>query len=141
MRGNGGAEDILRRHVVERRRLATLHSATLDEEPHPSMPSMSRAQFIASCSLVRGIEEWFLDIVEEWACESDGATWIADAVHLPSGVVNIPIEQEAIRLTLTQAARRKGCTLTYRELQRVYRQAIATIVDNLLAQAGRSEPL
>lgn len=139
MRGNGGAEEILRRHVIERRRLASLHSATLDEDPHPSMPAMSRAQFIESCLLVRGIEEWFLDILEEWGCESNGATWIADAVHLPSGVVNIPIEQEAIKLTLTQAARRKGCKLSHRELQRLYRQAVAIIVDNLLARGDRTE--
>lgn len=128
------AGNTLRAHVIERRRRATLHTATLDEDPHPSMPRMTEAQFVESCALVRGIEEWLLKIFEVWACESKGSTWIADAVDMPSGMVNIPVQQEAIRLTLVEAARLCGHSMSFRELQSLHCQAMNKVTDNLLAR-------
>ena len=136
--GLSEAADILRRHVIERRRRASIRSVNLDEDPRTAVPRMSDAQFADSCLLVRGVPEWTLQLLEIWVCESAGSTWTVDAVEMRGELKNIPIAQVAVKLTLRQAAARLGASLTYPQVKALYVEAMSIVTDNLVARANRA---
>lgn len=139
MGGLGEAATILRKHVIERRRRASVSSVPLDRDPTQSVPRMSEGEFVTSCSLVKGIPESTLDVLEVWVCESKGGTWTIDAVEIQGEVENIPLCQIALRLTLREAAERVGIRVTNLQARQIYKAAIAQVVDNLVEKAKRGE--
>lgn len=132
------ASEILRRHVVERRRRASTHSAILDDEPSLAMPPMSNAEFADSCLLVDGVPEVTLAMLEIWHCEDGGSTWTVDAVKIGGNLVNVPIEQIAIKLTLRESAQRVGVYISAQHAKQLYRDAMDTVTDNVVRRAANA---
>jgi hypothetical protein len=128
------AEDILKRHVLERKLRTSIRSLVLDGEL-AQIPRMSQAQWIDSCQLTRGVPELTLQLLEAWLFESKGSTWTVNAVRIQGKLKNIPIEQIAVRLTLSEAAAALGQTLTYRQCQTLLREAMSVVLDNLVERA------
>ena len=138
--GLSEAGEILRRHVIERRRRAVTHSATLDDDPHSAVPKMSDAQFADSCQLVQGVPEGILRMLEVWYCESAGTTLTVDAVEMPEGIENIPTVQVAVKFTLRQAAKLAGILgITTAEARNMHRAAKDQVTDKLVQRAGRKD--
>lgn len=131
------AADILRLHVIERRHRAGIKSVCLDQDPGRAVPRMSQADFILSCALVRGVPEFTLDLLEEWVCGSAGSTWTVDAVVMRGEPKNIPKEQVAIPLKLTEAAKLLGLMMTYKECKALYAEAQSIVLDNLIERSSR----
>lgn len=130
------AEDILKRHVLERRLRTCIRSLVLDGEL-AQVPRMSEAQWVNSCQLTRGVPELTLQLLEAWLFESKGSTWTVNAVRIQGKVRNIPIEQIAVRLTLSEAAEALGMTLTYRQAKTLLREAMSIVLDNLVERAKK----
>lgn len=131
------AADILRMHVIERRHRVGIKSLCLDQDPGQAVPRMSDSQFILSCALVRGVPEFTLDLLEEWVCGSAGSTWTVDAVVMRGEPKNIPKEQVAIPLKMTEAAELLGQFMTYKECKALYSEAQSIVLDNLIERSKR----
>lgn len=132
MRGLREPTQILKRHVIERRRRSVLHSVALDND---RAPQMSDGQFADSCGLVKGVPEETLDMLEVWVCESMGATWTVDAVEIAGEIQNVPLCQIAMRLTLRESALRAGFRVSHTRARELYRDALATVTENLVLRA------
>lgn len=131
------AADILRLHVIERRHRVGIKSVCLDGDPTRSVPRMSHAEFILSCALVKGVPEFTLDLLEEWVCGTAGSTWTVDAVVMRGEPRNVPKEQVAIPLKLTEAAENLGMMLKWKECRALYAEAQSIVLDNLIERAKR----
>jgi len=131
------AADILRAHVIERRHRVGIKSVCLDQEPGRAVPRMTESQFVTSCSLVRGVPEFTLDLLEEWVCGSLGSTWTVDAVVIRDEPRNVPKEQVAIPLKLTEAAENLGWIISHKECKALYAEAQSLVLDNLIERSKR----
>lgn len=131
------AATILRLHVIERRHRAGIKSVCLDGDPGRAVPRMSQSEFVMSCALVKGVPEFTLDLLEEWVCGSAGSTWTVDAVVMRGEPKNVPKEQVAIPLKMTEAAELLGHIMTFKECRALYAEAQSIVLDNLIARAER----
>lgn len=128
------AGEILRRHVQLRRMRRSIRSVNLEDAG--ARGGSSDIDFEDSCALVIGVPEWTLDMLEVWVCDSAGSTWTVDAVQIRGRMENIPCEQVAVPLTLSQAARRLGAHLNFKQARALYAEAMSIVTDNLIARAG-----
>ena len=131
------AADILRLHVIERRHRVGIKSVCLDQDPGRAVPRMSQSEFIQSCGLVKGVPEFTLDLLEEWVCGTLGSTWTVDAVVMRGEPRNVPKEQVAIPLKLTEAAENLGWRISHKECKALYAEAQSIVLDNLVKRANR----
>jgi hypothetical protein len=135
--GVSEAGEILRRHVIERRHRNQPQSVDPAEDPSSAIPRMSEPQFADSCLLVKGVSEWTLKMLESWYCDSLESTWTVDAVRVRGKLVNVPIAQVAVRLTLRQAAERVGLGVSPKQARTLYMEAMSVVTDNLVERASR----
>ena len=133
------AADILRLHVIERRHRVGIKSVCLDQDPGRAVPRMSHSDFILSCALVRGVPEFTLELLEEWVCGSAGSTWTVDAVVMRGEPRNVPKEQVAIPLKLTEAAENLGHVMTHQQCRTLYAEAQSIVLDNLIERSNRED--
>lgn len=133
-RSEAGA--ILRRHVILRRMRSSVRSINPEAASEARGPRLAEVDFEESCALVRGVPEWTLGMLEVWVCDSPGATWTVDAVQIRGRMENIPVEQVAMRYTLSQAAHVMGVALNFKQARALYSEAMSIVTDNLIARAG-----
>lgn len=134
------AGEILRRYVMARRRRGSVRSVNLESEGVTGGSGGETGGYANLCALVRGVPEWTLAMLEIWVCDNAGSTWSVDVVVMRGEPRNIPVAQEAVRLTLREAAERLGVRLTHQRARALYREAMSIVTDNLVARAKDDPP-
>jgi predicted ATPase len=129
---------ILRDFVKARHRRSATRSANLELVPDHSGPPRED-NYAKLCQLVKGVPEFTLRMLQVWHCASAGSTWTVNAVEVGGRMLNIPIEQVAVRLKLTEAAELLGHPMSYKQCMALYAEAQSIVLDNLVELAKREE--
>lgn len=131
------AGDLLKRHVIERRFRYSIRGVDMERDLRTAVPRMSHGQWVDSCQLTAGIPSEVLALISVWVWGTDGTTWTVDAVRVGEELMNVPLEQVAIPITLAEAARRLGMGLSYAQARALYRSAIDAVNEKLVRRASR----
>lgn len=137
--GLGEAGDLLKRFVEARRLRSGVRS--VDTSMTPIDGGHKEDEYAHLCQLVKGVDEWTLKLLDVWWCDSKGAVWEPAALELRGKMMNLPMQQVPVRLTLSEAAEKLGVRLTFKQARALYREAVSVVTDNLVERIARDKGL